>query len=140
MPYKDPEEKKAKDKAYYVKNKERLKRINNAYAKKNKEKRKVYMKTYREENQEKIKAYFQSPQGKKVRRICCWKQQGIISNDWDALYERFITTKNCEECDVELTEDRQNTSTTRCLDHNHDITDSENVRNILCLSCNNKCG
>jgi hypothetical protein len=70
--------------------------------------------------------------------ISKWKLRGIISNDYDKLYEKVLNTTNCEECNCILTEDKRTTSTTRCLDHDHSITDKENVRNILCHSCNTK--
>ena len=39
-----------------------------------------------------------------------------------------------------LNTDRYNTKTTRCLDHDHSITDRFNVRYVLCNSCNVKLG
>ena len=140
MPYKDPEEKKAYAKAYREKNKEKKNAYNKAYREATREKAKANAKVYYEKNKEKRNAYMndyrQTPKGKKSNRINGWRHKGIISNDWDALYERYINTTNCENCDVELTEDKTTTTTTRNLDHDHDITDRENVRNILCWSCN----
>ena len=49
-----------------------------------------------------------------------------------------LKTTHCEYCNCELTIDRYNTPTTRCLDHNHNITDKFNVRGVLCHSCNVK--
>jgi len=144
-------DKKAYNKAWYQKNKEKRKEQMKEYNDNNKEKRKAYMKEYDENNKEKKKEYYeknkehqkeyhQTEQGKKTSRISKWKQNGVICNDFDALYNQFINTPNCENCNIELTVDRYNTSTTRCLDHNHDITDTDNFRNILCNSCNIKRG
>ena len=114
MPLKDPEKRKQYHKEY-----------NKEWREKNREKRKLYDKKYR-----------QTEQRKKSNRISDWKRQGIITEDYDALYEKFINTKNCELCNVVLTTDKIRTKTTRCLDHDHDITDRDNVRNIVCNSCN----
>ena len=138
-------------KEYREKNREKIKIRQKEYDRKNKDKKKEYYeknkeqlkeqkKEYYEENKEQIieqiKEYRKTPKGKKVFRITNWKKQGIIFFDFDLLYEIYLSTTHCEFCDVELTEDRFNTSTTRCLDHDHSITDCDNVRNILCISCN----
>jgi len=78
--------------------------------------------------------YNQTPAGKKSRRIRRWKHQGIISEDYDALYERFMSTTHCENCSVLLTTGCGRTG--KCLDHDHDIKDRENVRAVLCNACN----
>ena len=98
---------------------------------------KAYNKSYQEINKEKIKEYCQTDQRKKTKRISKWKKYGVISNDYDALYNQYINTPNCESCNIELTEDKVRTPTTRCLDHSH--TTGE-FRNVLCHSCNIKRG
>ena len=159
MPYKDPadakeyqlaydQKNKERKKEYYEKNKERKKE----YYEKNKEKINQRQKEYRENNKEKInqrhkeydqknkerkKVYNQTPSGLKSSRLSNWKFNGVIHNDFDELYEKYINTEFCELCNVELTVDRQNTSTTRCLDHDH--TTGE-FRNVICHSCNTKRG
>tara|TARA_R110000765_G_C18487948_1_gene553557 strand:+ start:82 stop:492 length:411 start_codon:yes stop_codon:yes gene_type:complete len=81
------------------------------------------------------KKYQQSPKGKKSYKIASWKSQGIISADWGLLYETFINTTHCELCAIELIEGKKTNS--RCLDHDHNIKDDDNVRYILCHKCNN---
>lgn len=82
------------------------------------------------------RAYSQTPNGKKRKRISKWKDRGIRCDDWDALHERYMSTTNCEKCSVLLTGGNPITRTTKCVDHDHDIKDKENVRGILCSACN----
>ena len=102
---------------------------------KNKEKRKEYQRQYRKNNKDKIKQYNQKSHVKKTMRISQWKHNGIISDNFDGLYEKYINTEYCELCSVKLTEDKITTKTTRCLDHDHETGE---FRNILCHSCNLK--
>jgi hypothetical protein len=120
-------------KAYYQKNREKIMARDKVYRDTHKEECAARNKAYHQKNREKIRAYWQSPAGRKARIISQWKGYGIICDDWDALYERYITTLLCEQCNVELTTDRYNTETTRTLDHNHDTL---LFRNVLCHSCN----
>ena len=108
MPYKDPEKLKEYQKEYDLKNKEKIK-----------EYKKEYYQTH-----------------KKNYRISKWKSQGIIFHDFDLLYEMYLQTTHCDECNCLLTYDKTTTKTTKCVDHDHSITDNDNFRNILCNSCN----
>jgi len=103
------------------------------------EKRKEYMREYQKKNilkvSENTRRYNKTPKGVKAYRVRNWKKRGILSDDYDALYERYITTENCVFCGVCLTVDKNNTKTTRCLDHDHE---SGQVRGVLCHSCNAK--
>jgi len=99
---------------------------------------KKYYKQYNIKNKEKIseykKEYRKTPQGKKSSRICKWKHRGILCFDYNLLYDIFLSTSKCEYCDCELIEGRSSNS--RCLDHDHSITDKFNVRGVLCRKCN----
>jgi hypothetical protein len=104
--------------------------------------KKEYMKDYREKNKEKInqqkRKYNVSATGRKTKKIARWKEQGIIFYDWDLLHDIIYSlTSHCDECGVYLEGDGANG---KCVDHDHTITDRDNVRNILCRSCNTKRG
>ena len=111
------------------------------YRLKNKEKtpykeRKAYYKQHYIDNKEKIKKstkqyHIDNP---KVSIISCWKKRGVIDNDYDLLYDYFITQTNCWICNKEY--NNYNRMDRRCLDHDHTITDDGNVRYICCAYCN----
>ena len=71
-----------------------------------------------------------------TRKISSWKNQGIICEDWISFYYRVIQINYCESCYCELCSGGKNKSNTKVLDHDHDIKDKENIRNILCNKCN----
>ena len=112
------------------------------YRLKNKEKIREQQKGYKLKNKEKIsekqKEYSQSENGRKSSRITVWKRRGIITNDFDQLYNHYLKTSFCDFCKVKLTYGKKITATTKCCDHDHSITDRPNFRNILCHSCNTK--
>jgi len=125
------------NKEWSEKNKEKIKKQSQEYYQKNKEKINKNNKEWWAKNKDKTKEYEKTPARKKTNRIKRWKFRGIICDDFDALYQRYITTTNCDLCNRELTEDRYITSTTRCLDHDHE---TGKFRNVVCSSCNTKRG
>ena len=117
-----------------VRTKEEIKQYQKEYREKNREKQKEY----REKNREKQKEYRENYyQHNKSYRISKWKSRGILSDNFDELYEKYINTEYCELCNVNLTEDKRTTKTTRCLDHDHQ---TGLLRNIVCHCCNIKRG
>jgi len=123
MAWKDKGKKKEYDKQYREKNKEKIAQKKKEWYEKHREKRKQHQKEYR-----------QTPEGIKSHTITQWKHQGIIFHDWDLLYDIiYMLTSHCDNCNVFL-QGRGNDR--KCLDHDHSITDRDNVRNVLCCLCN----
>ena len=77
---------------------------------------------------DKQRDYRATPQGKRTQKIGSWKNQKMICDDWNALYDRFIERTTCECCHNEF-----KTAKDKHLDHCHK---TGNVRNILCRRCN----
>ena len=80
-----------------------------------------------------------SPNKYKSDKKAKWRYRGLIltsQEEFDEIYERYLNTFWCDECECELTIDRVRTATTKCLDHDHSITHDENVRYICCRKCN----
>jgi len=93
----------------------------------NKEKQRLITEKRREENK---------PNIIKSNRIRKWKSRGVICDDWNELYDKYINTNNCEECNIELIEGMYG-SNKKCLDHCHKTGE---FRNVLCHTCNVKRG
>ena len=101
------------------------------------EKRKAYKKEWRETHKNEIKEYQkeydQKPEAIKLKRIYKWKHRGVIFHDYDLLHDIYISTTHCHFCKCLL---NQCSKSLKCVDHDHDIHDNENVRGIVCSNCN----
>ena len=64
----------------------------------------------------------------KSQTIYKWKKRGLIYDDYDALYETYIKTMECQHCQTEFTKNNK-----RCLDHDHT---TGLFRKIVCHRCN----
>ena len=90
--------------------------------------RKEQMRLYNFNNKDKKTKYRQSDKGKKSDRITNWKNRGLISDNYDELYDRYIKSTKCELCNKKYKNTRD-----RHLDHDHD---THLFRNIVCRMCN----
>tara|TARA_R110002153_G_scaffold262875_1_gene423935 strand:- start:191 stop:604 length:414 start_codon:yes stop_codon:yes gene_type:complete len=119
-------------KQYYLDNIDKIKQ----YKKDNKEKIKIQKAFYYQTNKEKIsereRKYDKTDKGLKVNALSRWKQRGLISEDYNKIYERYILTEECDNCGI-LLDEEGDYNTKKCMDHSH--TTGE-FRNILCNLCN----
>ena len=119
MPCKDPEKRREYQKKYRQKNKEQIAKQTKEYAQSEGGK-KVQQKS--------TQKYRQTPAGIKSNTIAGWKERGLIHPDYDELYTRYLSAKNCEVCRKEF-----ENSYDRCMDHCHE---TGKFRQFLCRRCN----
>jgi len=121
MPFKDPLKKAEYMRQYYLDNLEKKKAFDKKYYQKNKEK-----------IIENSKIYNKTLFGKKSNITSKWRQRGLITEDIDKLYEYYLSIVECENCGIELNQEGDY-NTRKCMDHSH--TTGE-FRNVLCNLCN----
>ena len=123
-------------KKYRKEHKQEIQEYKKEYREEHKQEIQEYHKKYNEEHkqekQEYRKEYDKTAQGKKVCRISKWKQNGVISDDYNKLYDKYINTNECELCNIPITEG-QGIIGKKHLDHDHETGE---FRNILCGYCN----
>ena len=147
---------------YRLKNKDKIKAYNKKWSEDNKELKASLHKKWNDENKDKVKVYnkqwkIDNPEKVKINeknrdhvkkrqskkqwaknnhdnvKISGWKSYGIITTDWNNVYDVYINTTNCNYCNKKF----KNTLD-RCLDHDHSIKDNNNIRGIICRPCNTK--
>ena len=124
--------KQEKQRNYYENNKEKLQEKSRAYYQQHKDEINLYSKNYREEHLDYFKEYNQRPETKKTMCIGRWRNRGILHDNWDAMYDVYKATTNCQVCDVELCEGIKG-GNKKCLDHHHA---TGIVLGIVCHTCN----
>ena len=139
MPQRTPEERKAYLKAYRIKNAEKIKAQEKAYRIENVEKIKARKKAFRIKNAENIKAYDKlykqnNPEKhKKIHTISDWKFKGLICDDYEKIYDLYLQSTNCDECDCKYSIRGDGVGKFKCMDHCHT---TGVFRNFLCNVCN----
>jgi hypothetical protein len=73
------------------------------------------------------------PEEKKKRKIREWKQRGLISDDYEEIYDKWKNATNCEDCNIVLED--TNIFNQRCMDHCHT---TGQFRAIICHPCNSR--
>ena len=115
---------------YREKHKEKLAERNKKYNENNKEKKREYNKKNKEARAE----YYKTENGKRVYTISNWKKSGLIVEDYNIIYDRWLNSEKCEMCLCEYKMTKGG-YLNKCLEHSH-ITGK--FRSICCWSCNAK--
>jgi len=105
---------------------------------KDKDKAREYAKLYYREWRKKNYQYKDKKTPEQLlmnKRIRNWKNMGLICDDYEKLYDKYIHTEFCELCNIKLTDENKTSNTKRCLDHDHK---TGLFRNIVCKCCNGK--
>ena len=101
--------------------KERKKERERKYYENNKEK-------FKEKKAQQTKEYCKTPKGKERHTIASWKYAGVIHDNFEELYNKYLDTTECDVCKYVFDE-----SNWRCMDHDHD---TGLFRQFLCYKCN----
>ena len=118
MPYADKEKNKESKKQYYESVKD-----TDEYKQKTREN----TKKWRIKNKEKYE---------RSDRISKWRKRGLVETwyyTYGELYDYYMKTANCENCNITLTIDKTRKSTTKCMHHIHKTGEFEM---IVCHACN----
>tara|TARA_R110000772_G_scaffold64903_1_gene144891 strand:+ start:1187 stop:1633 length:447 start_codon:yes stop_codon:yes gene_type:complete len=66
----------------------------------------------------------------KYDTIYNWKSNGLIANNYNEIYEKYLISTHCDKC-----QEPYKNRTDKCMDHNHHTNE---FRNFLCRPCNTR--
>ena len=69
---------------------------------------------------------------KKNQVICRWRRKGLLVEDYNIIYDKWINTNKCDYCNIEL-QNGQKGLNKKCMEHNHQ---NHQFRSICCRNCN----
>lgn len=118
--------------SYYQRNRDLILFQRREWYLKNKDNVLQQRKSYYQNNKDKVLSreagYYETEKGKKRKTINAWKRNGLIADDYEALYDLRENAEKCDVCDKVFKPDEK-----RCMDHDHE---TGKFRQILCYSCN----
>ena len=121
-------------KKYYKTHKKKENQTSKLYRKNNKEQTLENNREWRKANPHYQTKYNNTPNGYKVYTKSNWKSRGLVMDNFEEIFDRYMKTTNCDRCNIELTtRDNPPKMTTKCMDHQHQ---TGLFRNILCTKCN----
>lgn len=128
------EKRKEASKKYREEHKAMISEKGKKYYEQNKDQRKQYREQNKEHIQSVLKVYNQTEARIKGNKISNWKSAGMkhTPEEFDAIYERYCTTTECELCSRHVII-RCNNEHSSCVDHHHS---TGCFRNIVCKKCN----
>ena len=119
-----------KSKKRYEKNKKEFCKKQCERQSNNKEAKREYDKEYR-------KIHKHTEKERKRFTIKNWKLTGLKCDNFDMLYENYLSETHCDLCRIKFGKYGDGTGWFKCMDHDHETGE---FRNFLCCSCNNKRG
>ena len=88
----------------------------------------ISVKKWADKNKDKIKLYRFN--NRRLYKISQWKTQGLITPDYNIIYNRYVNSTNCEQCGHDYS------YYIKHMDHEHIDNVVCNFRAILCHKCN----
>ena len=140
------EAKKEHQRRYRENNKDKIKKTRDVWNENNREAKKEHQRRYRENNKDKVKKSragwyeknrehinkyqlerLEKKENKMKQMIYVWKRAGIISDDWNSIFNIWYEATECWCCNKFFEKGD------KCLDHDHETGEP---RAILCRVCN----
>lgn len=109
----------------------------NSYYWRNREQEKAKRLEYYYKNRfeilDKLKVKNATPKAKRYYTIANWKRIGIVSEDYDTLYNDYLVTEKCQNCQCNFGVKGDKSGRFRTLHHDHETGEP---LMIVCQPCN----